>query len=94
MLGDSLGENRAQGLYRLTFFVANILSGGLIIALVGLLGGLGGILWMLVDVIIGLVLDDGFEWGEGTVMALWMWPIDMSAWMLFGDRDFPWFPDI
>ncbi|WP_157744268.1 hypothetical protein [Halopenitus persicus] len=92
MLGDTLGDTRARAIYRLVFFLANLVTGGLIIALVGFIGGVLGLVYMLLDVLYGLVLDGDVPLSEDGAMSWWMWPIDMMAWTLFGDRDFPWAP--
>ncbi|MFC7227774.1 hypothetical protein N0B31_10205 [Salinirubellus salinus] len=57
------------------------------------LGFIAGIVFMLGDVLKGLVTDSDASLGESQSMGLWMWGIDMTAWMLFGDRDFPFLPD-
>lgn len=62
--------------------------------IVATIGFIGGLVFMVVDVlsklILGDPLSDGFirEWG----MRLFMWPIDQLKWIITGDESFPFFP--
>lgn len=94
-LGETVGRDRANGLYRLIFLVILAVGGIAVLGIIFTLGVIAGVVFHVIDVLMRIILDKSFSEG-GTIgswtMALWRWPIDMLAWLFFGDRPFPWTP--
>lgn len=95
MVGETIGMNRAEAVWRVLFLV--LVSWWLlpILAAVALITGLS---WMLLDVL-GQVIWNTEHWSPGgmgtvqnTLERVTYWPVDMAEWTLFGSREFPWLP--
>lgn len=87
-----IGKNRLDGIYRL---------GGLavlftIVPTLLTIGVIAGLIWMAVDIVLQLVTN-GQGWSRqggaaGVLKRLYMWPLDMAEWVVFGEGSFPWLP--
>lgn len=97
-IGGTVGQNRADAIYRILFVVLLALGGVVILGLLWAIGLIAGLLWMLVDVVMQLATNDrGWTSGRMSGPASWLerlfyWPIDMIEWTLYGTGGFPWLP--
>lgn len=100
MVSDKLGRNRSKAFYQLVALVlfATVLLP--VLAILFTIGILAGLLFMLLDVLMGLVRDRRFT-GGGALrrwgIALFTWPFDIVFWVFTGSTTggqggFPWLP--
>lgn len=97
MVGNRIGEHRADAVYRILFVIVLALGGIVVLGLLWALGLLAGVIWMLVDLLIQLARNrEGWSadrMGAGTFLErLFYWPVDMLEWLIFGTGTFPWLP--
>lgn len=103
MVGERVGENRADALWRIVFVLLLVFGtilfspAAIVLGLIWLIAVIAATIWFLVDVIWQLVTDSS-GWTErsmgaaGWLERLVFWPIDMVLWAVFGRDDFPWTP--
>lgn len=85
-----LGGTRTSSLHRFIWLIVLALASPVLVPVA--LGA--GLLYMVVDVLKGVVMDSNAS-GNGLIMGtlkgIPMWFLDHVMWTLFGDRDFPGF---
>lgn len=90
MPSQYIGTRRSESIYRL-IGVVYLVTLWPLVALVGLLGGLVA---LLLDVIMGLLFDKGAS-GRLTEVGelLFNWPLDQLTWVVINEpSDFRWLP--
>lgn len=93
MPGDTIGQQRSTGIYQLIGLVFLVT----IYPFVALIGLIGGLVYMVVDVLLKLIFDSGASSNTAAGVPsfgqrLFMWPIDQIKWIATGDGSFPWLP--
>lgn len=90
MPSDAIGTERSNAVYRIIglVYVATIYP------FVAGIGFIGGFVAMIIDVVMRLLTDDGYDgtiwdWGE----RLFMWPLNQLTYIVLNDPDsFQWTP--
>lgn len=90
MPAAALGSERSSAIYRLVGVVYLVTIHPFVL----IIGVVGGIVALVLDLVWGLLFDDGADgtlsdWGE----RLFYWPLNQLTWVIVGDPDsFQWLP--